>query len=251
MDLAQALARGGDDRQFVVAQLISINTAATVKRATVSIDGAPAVALPYVDFGSYAGFTTVLVARDPFGAGSGQWVLGPVGSQATPPPAPPAQPPPATPSTKQVKTTIRPSASGTWSNKWGRFYAWNVGRYGGSTTLYQGDNYGSGTLEGIAVYGNQITALNALSIDACVLHVPLATGSGTVQVQGTTQGSLANPAPAGATASGTGSFELGATIRGQLRTGASKGLVLVGAAYLAVYGTGAGMALSITYTRAA
>jgi hypothetical protein len=214
----------------------------------------PAVALPYVDSGSYTGFTTVFVLRDPMGSGSGQLVLGSVRHTGFAPAAPPVQPPPATPSTKQVKVTIRPSDSGTWSNKWSRFYAWNVGRYGGSTTLYQGDAFGSGVLEGIAVYGNQIKALNALSIDAAVLHVPLATGSGTVQVQGTSQGTLSgNPTPSGATASGTGSFELGATLRGQLRTGTTKGLVLVGASYLAVYGTSkaSGMSLSITYTRAA
>lgn len=249
MNLEQALL-AGDGRPWVIAQLLSMDT--VNKRAHVSIDGGSDVALPYVDGGlSYAGYTTVLVLRDPTGSGCGQIVQGPIGTQALPPAPPPAQPPPSTPSTKQVKVTIRPSDSGTWSNKWGAFDKWYTSL--GSTTLWQGNDFGSGVLEGIAVYGNQVKGLNALSIDAMTLHVPLRHGSGTVQVQETSQGSLANPSPSGATASGTDTIALGSTIRENFRTGATKGLCLVGGTYLAVWGTAkaSGMALSITYTRAA
>jgi hypothetical protein len=238
---------GGNNRPWSVAQLLAINS--TTNRAQVSVDGGPAVWLPFCGaVAIYSGITTVNVLRDPLGSGSGQLVLGPNGTQVTPPAAPPAQ----APTSVQKTVVIRPSDSGTWSAKWGRFYAWNVGRYGGSTTLYQASFGVSGALSGIAVYGNQLKALGASSIDAITLHVPLATGSGTVQVQETSQGSLSGaPSPSGATASGTGTIALGSTIRNNLRTGATKGLVLVGVAYLAVKGKASanGMAMTVTYTR--
>src|SRR6185312_14277558 len=124
---------GADARQWSVAQLLAIDT--VKNRAQVAIDGGPAVWLPYVS-NVYTSITTVFVLRDPLGSGSGQLVIGPAGTQSainTPPP-----PPPQVPVAKQVTVVIRPTDSGTWSEKWGRYYAWNVGRYGGSTTLYQG-----------------------------------------------------------------------------------------------------------------
>lgn len=250
LSLADAISGGfGDDkRPWSIAQLLAIDT--SKNRAQVSIDNGPAVWLPYVS-NVYTSITTVFVIRDPFGSGSGQLVVGPAGTQAAPDVPPP--PPAPTPTAHKVTTVIRPSDSGTWSEKWGRYYAWNVGRYGGSTTLYQGTFSGvSAHLDGIAVYGNQLKSLGASSIDAITLHVPLITGSGTVQVQGTAQGSLSGaPSPSGATASGTGTIALGATIRDNLRTGTSKGLVLVGGAYLAVKGKAyaSGMAMTVTYTR--
>ncbi len=252
MRIASAVPRGfkygSDARNWCVAQLLAIDTG--LNRASVSIDGGPAVWLPYVS-NVYTSITTVYVLRDPFGSGSGQLVIGPAGTQsaATTPPPPPAP----GPKTQQTTVVIRPSDSGTWSEKWGRFYAWNVGRYGGSTTLYQGTfDAVSAHLDGIAVYGNQLKALGASSIDKITLSVPLATGSGTVQVQETTQGTLSGaPTPSGATASGTGTIALGSTIREDFRTGACKGLVLVGGSYLAVKGKAAsnGMAMTVTYTR--
>lgn len=241
---------GSDKRQWSVGQLLAIDT--VKNRAQVALDGGPAVWLPYVS-NVYTSITTVFVLRDPFGSGSGQLVIGPAGTQSTPYVPPP--PPPPAPVSKQVTTVIRPSDSGTWSEKWSRYYAWNVGRYGGSTTLYQGSEGVSQHLDGIAVYGTQLKSLGASSIDAITLHVPLLTGSGTVQVQGTTQSSLGSSftTPTGATASGTGTISLGATLRDNLRTGVSKGLVLVGGSYLAVAGKASanGMAMTVTYTRTA
>ncbi len=235
-----------DTRIWAVAQLLAPDPG--TNRLQVSIRGGPPVWLPYVN-GVYTSITTVYVLLDPAGSGAGQLVIGPAGNQgASTPPPPPAN----VPVTKTYKTTISPSDSGTWSTKWGRFYAWNVGRYGGSTTCYQSSGFGSQQLYGIAVYGNQIKALGADAITSAVLSVPLATGSGTVQVQESAMGSLSSlPTTFGSTASGTGTIALGSTIRDDLRTGAAKGLVLVGAAYLAVYGKGhaPGMSLAITYTK--
>ena len=60
------------------------------------------------------------------------------------------------------------------------------------------------------------------------------------------------PSSSGASSSGVGAVPLDSTICDGLRTGTFKGLALVGAAYVAVYGTSRadGMALNITYTRA-
>lgn len=231
---------------FVPAQLLSVSS--TTRRATVSIAGGPAVALPYGSSAltdALSGFTTVLVGRN--GAGQ-QYVLCGLGAQtaaAQPPP-----PPPDVPKSVQTTTTIKPTATGTYSAKWGHYYAWELSY--GPNVLWQGNAYGSGVLSGIALYGKQLKALGATSIDAITLHTPFAHNSGTVQVQGDTRSSLSGaPTPSGTTASGGPLISLGATLRENLRTGAINALVLVGTDYLAVQGLnrGSGMAMTVTYTR--
>lgn len=257
MDLAGALGPDhGDARLWCTAQLLAVDT--TSNRAQVSIDGGPAVWLPFVA-NVFDGITTVFVLRDPTRAGAGQLVIGPCGTQPPDdvPPPPPSQPDPSTPSTVTSTAVIRPTWSGTYRSIRGTWDRWNVDRYGGRSTLYQGNAFGSGPLTGLAVYGDQVKNLRALSISAITVGITLATGSGTVTVQGSPSGVKPGGAPSssGSTASrsGSGSIALPSDVCEAFRTGLVKGLALVGSSYLGVRGTslGSGMALSITYTRGA
>jgi hypothetical protein len=239
---------GGDTRTNVIAQLLSIDTVAN--RALVSVDGSQPIGLPYNAGATYTGFTTVMCLRNPI-EGRVVFVLGPVGTQV--PTAIPAPPPPPAASVT-ASATILPTASATWSAKYSRFAAWQPTRYGGSTTLYQGNQYGSGVLTGIAVYGDQILNLGATSITAMTVGSTIATpDTGSPQFQGTAAGTLPGTAPTGTggTASGTGAVDLVASgIAAAMLAGTVKGLVLVGGTYLGIYGAAnSGMALNITYTR--
>lgn len=240
-----------------IGQLLSIDSVA--QRASVSVGGSQPLWLPYLP-GVYTGYTTCLVLCNPLQGGRAVFVLGPVGVQVAipgdPTSDPPPPPPPPPPATVTASATILPIWSGTWSTKWGKWGAWtNGGRYGGSSSLYQGDAYGSGTLKGLAVYGDQIVNLGAISILSASVTMNPSTGSGTPTVQGSPSGTPAPggpPSSSGATNAGTGAVPLDGTICEGLRTGSVKGLALVGGGYVAVYGTSAadGMVLRITYTRA-
>ena len=231
--------RGAPTEIHKIAQLLSIDP--TAQRATVSIDGSQPVALPYVP-GVYTGYTTCLVLCNPLQGGRGVFVLGPVGVQDVVPPPPPP------PTNVTAVATILPTWSGTWSTKFGLWV-------GGDSRLYQGNAYGSGTLKGLAVYGDRIVGLHALSITSATVTMNRSTGGGTPTVQGCPSGTPASagpPASSGATNAGTGAVALDSTTREALRTGAFKGLCLVGAGYAGVYGTNRpdGMVLNLTYTRA-
>lgn len=256
MDLASALTTGrvGDRRLWTTGRLIGIDT--TANRARVSVDGSPEVLLPFVP-GVYDGITTVFVLRDPDSRGAGQFVLGPCYAEAAPPPPPPPQDDDPAEPVKTVTETalIRPTWSGTWRVSRSAWDRWNVDRYGGRSTLYQGSAYGSGTLIGLAVYGDQVASLGALEITRVVVSTPPATGSGDVTLQGAPHGSkpAGAPSPSGVTAAGATAVELPSTIREGMRTGSVKSLACVGGNYRGTYGTSrpAGMALSVTYTRRA
>ena len=261
LSLADALGpQHGDARPWCVAQLLDVD--AVTNRAQVSIDGGPAVWLPFVS-NSFDGITTVMVLRDPGQSGAGQLVLGPCGTQPDPPPPPPVQPTPSDPVsdpvTKTVRTVITPTWSGTYRDSWNSWsITWNAGRYGGPSTLYQGSKYGSGGLRGLATYGSQVANLRASQITSMKVTVKVATSdTGTVVLQGSPNGSRPGGAPSssGALASraGSGQVELPASVREAFRTGAVKGLALVGSDYLGVRGTSlaSGMALAITYVRPA
>jgi hypothetical protein len=168
-------------------------------------------------------------------------------------------PPPAT---ESVTVTIKPKWSGTWRNSRNAWDRWNVDRYGGRSTLYQGDGYGSGPLTGLAVYGTQVRDLGAISIESItvtLIGADLASGGVTITVQGSSNGTQPSGAPSssGATASGTpgragtDKVALPSSVREDFRTGAVRGLATVGSAYGAVRGTSAaaGMALAVKYTR--
>ncbi len=253
--LAQALDRGplGDRRPWATAQLLAVDP--VTARAQVSIAGGASVWLPYIS-AVYTGISTVYVLMDPAGSGAGQLVLGPCGTQPAedipPPPPDPVEAPP-----KNAYALIKPNWSATWRDIWSNYSGWNASRYGGITALWQGENYGSGGMTGIATYGTQVQNLHALSITKISVHVPTADGSGTVVLQGSAHGykTSSSPSPSGSTASGSlgGRVELGSTMREAMRTGSTMGLCTTGGTYLSVWGTARadGMALGVWYTRAA
>lgn len=250
MNLAGALApTHGDRRPFVPARLLAMDT--NTNRAQVVINEAFPVWLPFVP-GMYTNITTVWVLTDPHGSGSGQLVLGPCYQEELAPSEPPkiADIPPTV-----ATAVIRPLGSATYRHIRSAWDRWNVSMYGGRTTLYQGDAYGSGPLTGLAWYGDQVANLGALEITAVSVATPLATGSGQVTLRGAPHSSQPGgaPAPTGESASGDGSVGLTAGMREALRTGAAKSLATVGGNYRATFGAAhpSGMTLSITFTRSA
>lgn len=253
MDLAAALGpTHGDSRPFVVGRLLDVDNEAN--RAQVTVNGSAPVWLPLMP-GLYEGITTVWVLTDPNRSGSGQLVLGPCYQEPeievpAPPPDPVVTPAPPVTAT----ALIRPLGSATYRHIRGAWDRWNVDMYGGSSTLYQGDAYGSGPLTGLAWYGDQIVNLGASVILGVTVSTPRATGSGTVTLQGAPHGSRPGaPAPSGGIAAGDASVALTGAMCEALRTGAAKSLATVGGNYRATYGAAhaSGMALSITYQRPA
>jgi len=170
------------------------------------------------------------------------------------------------PSTAQVVTataTIGPQVSGTWQPSQGRWDNWNSSRYGGPSNIYQGNAYGSGTLQGFAGYGNQIVNLGAISIISITMQARKNDTNGlsaALTVQGSPSGTQPGGAPSssGDTAS-TGSIAPGAwgglTFTGPMcaafLSGAAKGLCAVGSQYGGFGGTSTpgSFVLQITYTK--
>lgn len=227
-------------------------TAATATVATVSWAGA-SYALPYLAGAYGTPPVSVWVSLSDWGVPVlvlGPSAVAPTGGGGTPPPAPGG--------TIQVTQTIGPQWSGSWRQSAGAWDRWNVDRYGGRSTLYQGSGFGSGPMVGLATYGDQLTNLGAISIDrvqVMLRGVGLAGASGPATVQGSPHGTRPGGAPtsSGATATGDGLTDLAAATREGMRTGAIKALALVGSQYWAVAGAGNGdgMALIATYTRPA
>ena len=232
----------------------AINT--TTSRLTVTVGGVSMV-LPYVS-ATYTVSGNVAVLIDAAST-TGGVVLGPLGNPPAPPAPPAPRPKPPAPRPKPTIGTftalILPIWSGTWRSSRAAYDRWNTGTYGGASSLYQGNSFGSGPMTGIAVYGNQVAGLGALSITSMIVRSVLAVGSGAPVFQGTAQSTPYPGAPStyGATAAGTGDVDLVACgIANDFRIGGTKGLCTVGTDYLAVRGTSLanGMALAITYTRA-
>ncbi|OCI31042.1 hypothetical protein [Oerskovia enterophila] len=224
-------------------------TAGTV--ATVTWAGA-SYSLPYLA-GAYGTLpASVWVSLSDWG--EPVLVLGP--SPVAPPPSGGGGTPPGGSGTVQVTQTIGPQWSGSWRASAGAWDRWNVDRYGGRSTLYQGNGFGSGPMTGLATYGDQLANLGAISIDriqVMLRGVGLAGASGPATVQGSPHGTRPGGAPTstGATATGDGWTDLAAATREGMRTGAIKALALIGPQYWAVAGSGDGMALIATYTRPA
>jgi hypothetical protein len=224
--------------------LTAINTGTHV--ATVNLN-AGSYALPYL--------AATYTVGNPVWVGLSDWgtpylVLGPSDVSAAPvtPPTPPAGP-----TTVQTTTTIYPQWSGSYryGSGWDR---WNTSRYGGRSTLYQGNGFGSGPMVGLATYGDQFRNLGAISIDAASVMlrgVGLSGASGPATVQGTPDASQPGgaPSPSGTSATGDGWTGLPGGILAGFLSGAYKGLCTVGGNYWA--GNGDGMAVSVTYTRPA
>lgn len=224
-------------------------------RLTVTVNGV-AMVLPHVS-GTYTVSAVVAVLLDP-AYPEGGLVMGPLGNPPAPPPpplAPVAPPVPVVPTVATFIAVILPIWSGSWRGIRAAYDRWNASQYGGPSSLYQGSAYGSGPMTGIAVYGDQVAGLGALSIVTMTVDSVLATGAGTPIFQGTAQGTSypGAPAPFGASAAGSGEVDLTASgIAEEFRVGSMKGLCTVGGDYLAVRGTslGNGMALRVTYTKA-
>ncbi|MFD6163702.1 hypothetical protein ACFWFR_00820 [Oerskovia sp. NPDC060287] len=227
-------------------------TAATATVATVNLAGT-SYALPYLAGAYGTPPVSVWVSLSDWGVPVlvlGPSAIAPAGGGGTPPPPSGA--------TVQVTQTIGPQWSGSWRASAGAWDRWNVDRYGGRSTLYQGNGFGSGPMVGLATYGDQLANLGAISIDrvqAMLRGVGLAGASGPATVQGSPHGARPAGAPAssGPTATGDGWTDLAAATREGMRTGAIKGLALIGPQYWGVAGAGNGdgMALSVTYTRPA
>lgn len=226
-------------------------------RAAVTVAGT-GYTVPFIP-STYTTGAEAWVALDDWG--TPVLVLGP-SDDPPPPPAPPTPgpgPAPAPgPTTVQAETVVLPQWSGSYRHNRSAWDRWNTGTYGGRSTLYQGSGYGSGPMTGLATYGDQLVNLGATAIDRVVVvlrGVALSGASGPATVQGSPHGSQPTGAPAagGETATGDGGVDLPASIREDMRTGATRALALVGGNYWAVAGAGNGdgMALVVTYTRPA
>lgn len=217
--------------------------------------------LPY-NAGTYSVGTKVHVLRDAGAFGAPVHVLGTQGNYV-----PPATGVPGGGSENPAQLTdreavIQPQWSGSWRSSAGRYGSWNVDRFGGPSTLYQGNAYGSGPMTGLAVYGDQIVGLNAVQITRMQVNVYRADNSSSSAIaptlQPATNGSAPSGAPSttGATVNGPGiapggfaQVDLPSSVFETFRTGGAKGLAMVGSTYAGFLGTsrGDGMAIKVQY----
>lgn len=259
----QGVPAGMDTSLTVTGILISIDPA--TNRAIVSVNGSQGIAMPFAA-GTYTAGEMVVVARNPFPGASTLYCLGPVGgTPSVPLPTPPAPPG----STESATVTITPEWTGTWRATRSAYDRWNADRsaYGGRSTLYQGEGFGSGPLTGLALYGDQIKNLGATAITKMVLTLReaalTAASIPAMRIRAATNTSASGaPAPTGVTMvaptipskGGVVTLQLDASLHEPFRTGAIKALCTAGSGssqYAAVRGTANadGMALAITYTR--
>lgn len=230
---------------------ISLATVNAVSGTTVTVDWAGVgLALPAIP-NTYTVGSRAWVSTDDWG----QPVLvhGPSTLPAPSAPGTPDAPPPPTSGTQQVTVAVGVQWSGTYRHSRSAWDRWNTDRYGGRSTLYQGDGFGSGSLTGLAIYGDQIVNLGAISIDRVRIKVNPITGGGSALLQGAPHGSPPGgaPSPSGGTASGTGWVDLDGATREAMRVGSVKSIATVGTNYLGVggAGNGDGMVAEVTFTR--
>ena len=214
---------------------------------------------------TYTGVTTVYVLME---GGRPVQVLGPASDVAIGTAGGVATPPAASPSTTRTVTglVIGPAGSGTYRVDRSAWDRWNVTSYGGASDAYQAGSTASGTLYGLAWFGDQVVNLGADSITRATLHL-VSNGAGTsASWSATVRGCASGARPAGAptytgstvsvTVPGYGkagqvvTVDLDSTMRGDLRTGAIKSLGLTGGTYGGTYGAGRapGWCLSLDYT---
>jgi hypothetical protein len=223
--------------------------------------------LPYPP-GTYGVNTFVHVVRSASRYGLPEYVLGPSGSYNS---ASPGQPGGGAENPAQVverQAIILPQFTGSWRSSFGRWNDWNPDRYGGRTTLWQGNGFGSGPMVGLAGYGEQIVALAALKItrmQAAVYRADTSTSAGRAPVlQPTPHGGNPGGAPTISPSAASGGpaltpgqgahVDLNSSVFEGFRTGAFKGLVMVGSDYAGFSGTpdrdpirADGMALIVQY----
>lgn len=249
--------RAGLADQLTVTGYLSDVPDAT-RRCSVSVLGSPPIAGVPALSADYTAATTVRILMS---GGVPVQVIGPAGalptkgSGAIPPP-----PSAATTQTSTQQTVILPQASGTWRAIRG---AW--GRWGDADDTSQ--RSGADPLTGLATYGDQIVSLGAASITQATITLVQSGSSGYASpwaavVQGSPHDGIPGGAPSssGSTATVTmpgrgrgtsASADLPADLREALRTGAARGLALVGTAYGTALGagrSGQAWALTLTYT---
>lgn len=157
------------------------------------------------------------------------------------------------------QATIGPQGSGSYRTLYSRWDSWNTDRFGGPSTLWQGNQYGSGTMIGWAGYGDQVMNLQAQAVTKMwvdVIRADSSSSAGKAAVlQGTPSGTRPGGAPSGLGASastvplapGVGTrVELPSSEYEAWRTGVLKGLITVGGDYAGFYGTARGDAMVLT-----
>lgn len=195
----------------------------------------------------------VHVIRDMGKLGAPAFVLGPEGGYEGSNPGAPGGGVDNPGETVDLQAIIAPQWSGTWKVSGSRWDSWNPGNaaYGGRSALYQGAAHGSGTLQGLAVYGDQIVALGATEITRMQVTVHRASsgssgGVKTATIQPSPHGGAApggGPAASGSTsnvalsAGEAKQLDLPSGVFEAFRTGASKGLATVGSDYMNMLGT--------------
>lgn len=273
---AVRLLRSPEDRGrllFCLGPLVDVPLLATGEVVSVNADAGTLTvrvlggefSLPYVA-GTYSEGTVVHVLRSASRFGVPEVVLGPQGNfeAPVPPAAGAGNGNPAGVASRE--RTITPQWSGSWRSAFSRWNSWNTDRFGGPSTLWQGDQWGSGPMTGLAAYGDQVVNLNAVAIDRMILRVHRADtsspGGRQIGVQGSPNGSQPGGAPSGSgdTATGpslapgqSGELELPSSMYEPFRTGGFKGLLVNGSQYSGWLGTSKadGMALTIQYKVAA
>lgn len=229
--------------------------------ATVNVDEGDSVTIPLLS-GSYATGDRVWVLLDAWGSpvvGS-EW-LSSSGTEVKKPTAgsgSSAGDGGSSGSLRPVRSQVQlaPSSVGTYRYSKSAWNSWQPGRFGFPAVAYQGSKYGSGTLVGVFGFGEQIVGLGASSIDSATITMRRSDADGGVIAPvavGVSTGAAAGAAPVGVTGtyggSGAGSgggstIQLGADVCNGLRTGAVKGIGLVG-----TYSAWVGATLTLNITR--
>lgn len=178
-------------------------------------------------------------------------------------PAPPVvapKPPPSAPTTVTATARIVPTWSGSYRTGFG-WNDWNTSRYGGVSDIYQGNEFGSGVMVGLAIYGSAVKNLGAVSIQKITLSAYKNNDglSATLVVQDSDYTSKpgGSPSSSGDTASvhispgGWGTLTFTSNMCEAFRTGAAKSLCAVGSNYGGFGGTGhsGSFVLNVSYTK--
>lgn len=222
--------------------------------------------LPYAP-GTYSAGTTVHVVRSAARFGLPEYVLGPSGIYSSQNPGQPGGGVVNPPQTVDRQAVILPQWTGSWRSSYSRWDTWNTDRYGGRSTLWQGNGFGSGPMVGLSVYGDQILALGAQQITRMQVSVYRADNSSSSGKVAVLRPSPHGAQPGGSPASsgeGVGSpslapgqsaqVDLAASTFEGFRTGGYKGLATIGTDYAGFSGTpdrapihADGMALVVQY----
>lgn len=216
---------------------------------------------------TYSVGATVHVLRDPGQLGLPDMVLGPTGAFSGSDDSQPGGGSSNAGKTVTKEAVILPTWSGAWRTGFG-WDRWNTNRYGGRSSLWQGNAYGSGAMTGLAVYGEQVKNLGALAItrmQVSVIRADASDNSG--KVAGLISSPQGDPAPAGGPVGDGAGFastplapnqgvqvDLPASAFEAWRTGTYRGIASSGGDYMAISGTpdrdpihADGMALVVTY----